>query len=145
VTPNRVTFGRPDEVIDRFHYLEYDDKQLRAWVHSCFAEVQIYGLFGSALVSKVVEHQREVMERVLRLHALRLRRSVPRVARQRLYSLALTTKRRRAGSLAADVDQSDFPLASTDLRQALDLVGVCRTPLAGTDPVPMAERHRPGR
>ena len=24
VTPNRLTFGRPDEIIDPYHYIEYD-------------------------------------------------------------------------------------------------------------------------
>ena len=24
ITPNRLTFGRPDEIIDPYHYLEYD-------------------------------------------------------------------------------------------------------------------------
>ena len=30
VTPNRLTFGRPDEIIDPYHYVEYDSEQLAA-------------------------------------------------------------------------------------------------------------------
>ena len=48
VTPNRLTFGRPDEIIDPYHYVEYDR---RAAARRCADAVRggarCYGLFGS--------------------------------------------------------------------------------------------------
>ena len=29
VTPNRLTLGRPDEIIDPYHYIEFDPEDLR--------------------------------------------------------------------------------------------------------------------
>ncbi len=32
VTPNRLTLGRPDEIIDPYHYIEFDPEELRRLV-----------------------------------------------------------------------------------------------------------------
>ena len=47
VTPNRLTLGRPDEIIDPYHYVEFDHRELRALCEREFGEVTIRGLFGS--------------------------------------------------------------------------------------------------
>ena len=33
VTPNRLTFARPDEIIDPYHYVEFDSVQLLSLIH----------------------------------------------------------------------------------------------------------------
>ena len=48
VTPNRLTFGRPDEIIDPYHYVEYDAGQLRALCEPFFEQLELRGIFGSA-------------------------------------------------------------------------------------------------
>ena len=47
VTPNRLTFGRPDEIIDPYHDVEYDQHELRALCERFFDTVELPGLFGS--------------------------------------------------------------------------------------------------
>ncbi|MGI8749365.1 MAG: class I SAM-dependent methyltransferase [Thermoleophilaceae bacterium] len=43
VTPNRLTFGRPDEIIDLYHHVEYDAPQLEAVCAPFFEEVRVGG------------------------------------------------------------------------------------------------------
>ncbi len=40
-TPNRLTFGRPDEIINPYHYVEFDAEQLREVCLRGFAAVEI--------------------------------------------------------------------------------------------------------
>src|SRR4029079_18918968 len=47
VTPNRLTFGRPDEIIDPFHHVELDPAELRALCARAFADVDLRGVFAS--------------------------------------------------------------------------------------------------
>jgi len=124
VTPNRLTFGRPDEVIDPYHYIEYDPEQLRTLMAACFREVRILGIFGSPRQLEFVQRERRRLERLLRVDPLRVRRWVPRVVRQRLYDASLRLARRRAAPLARDIDVEDFSLADGPLEEALDLVAV---------------------
>ena len=126
VTPNRLTFARPDEIIDPYHYVEYDSVQLRALCAPWFATVALRGLFGSARYLELVAEERARLDRLLALDPLRARRAVPRRARQRLYDLLLTRARRRADPRAAAIAVEDFELRDAPLDEALDLVAICR-------------------
>ena len=44
VTPNRLTFGLPDEIVDPYHYVEYDPDQFEALCRPFFDRVEIKGL-----------------------------------------------------------------------------------------------------
>ncbi len=124
VTPNRLTFGRPDEIIDPYHYVEYDAEQLHSLMAAWFGEVRILGIFGSPRQLELVRRERRSLDRLLRLDPLRLRRSIPRVARQRLYDTSLRLARRRVAPGARDIGVQDFSLAGGPLEEALDLVAV---------------------
>jgi SAM-dependent methyltransferase len=132
VTPNRLTFGRPDEIIDPYHHVEYDAGQLRALMGAAFAQVELHGVFGSPRVDELLAEQRVRLDRVLRADPLRLRRAVPRRLRQRLYDRVLTRARRERDPRAAAITPEDFELRSGGLDAALDLVAVGHRPL-GTD------------
>jgi SAM-dependent methyltransferase len=125
VTPNRLTFGRADEVIDPYHYVEYDAAELRTLCSAAFSSVQVLGLFGSARYLRLVAAERRQMHRLLAVDPLRLRRAVPRRARQRLYDLALTLARTRDDPAAAAIGAEDFTLDAAPLEGALDLVALC--------------------
>lgn len=127
VTPNRLTFGRPDEVIDPYHHVEWDARQLHALLATTFAHVEVRGLFGSARYLALVARERRTMERLLTLDALGLRRAVPRRARQRLYDAALRRARAAPDPAAAAIQPGDFHVADGPLDAALDLVALCRT------------------
>ncbi len=93
VTPNRLTFARPDEIIDPYHYVEYDHSELRTACEPYFELVEMYGLFGSDRYLELVAGERRKLDALLRKDPLRLRRLVPRGVRQRLYDRRLTSER----------------------------------------------------
>lgn len=125
-TPNRLTFARPEEIIDPYHFVEYDARELRALCLAHFDHVEVRGVFGSPRYSELWRRQLRTLDRVLRLDPLRLRRFVPQRARQVLYDVLLTLFRRRRSTADAAITVEDFRLASEDLDAALDVVAVCR-------------------
>jgi SAM-dependent methyltransferase len=126
VTPNRLTFARPDEIIDPYHFVEYAPDELRALFAPWFAGVVLRGLFGSERYLELVAAERGRLDRLLALDPFRARRAVPRRLRQRLYDLMLTRARRRTDPRAAAIAVEDFTLREGSLDEALDLVAVCR-------------------
>jgi SAM-dependent methyltransferase len=128
VTPNRLTFGRPNEIIDPYHFVEYDAEQLERLCKPYFGSVELYGLFGSERYLELFDEERRRLERLLRADPLRLRRALPRRARQRLYDLVLTRARRRPDPRARLIEPDDFELRRDGLASCLDVVAVCRRP-----------------
>jgi SAM-dependent methyltransferase len=126
VTPNRLTFGRPDEIIDPYHDFEYDQHELRALCRRFFDSVEMHGLFGSERYLGVIEAERRRLDRLLRRDPLRLRRLLPRRALQWLYDSQLRRERRRPNPVAEKIGLGDFELRDGPLDEALDLVAVCR-------------------
>ena len=125
VTPNRLTFGPPEEIIDPYHYVEYDDGELAALCRPYFARVEVLGLFGSARYEALVDAERRELDRLLALDPLRLRRLIPRRLRQRLYDRRLSRSRAVARPGALDIEPDDFRLAPAPLDASLDLIAVC--------------------
>ncbi|MBK5110607.1 MAG: class I SAM-dependent methyltransferase [Thermoleophilia bacterium] len=128
VTPNRLTFGRPDEIIDPFHYIEFDPRQLSALCEATFAELEIQGIFGSAAYMEIFEEERATLDRLLRLDPLRLRRLVSVKMKQRLYDGLLGRFRKDGAPRASRITSEDFHLAATGLDASLDVVAICRRP-----------------
>jgi SAM-dependent methyltransferase len=127
VTPNRLTLGRPDEIIDPYHYVEFDHAELRDRCERAFGEVTIRGMFGSPRYMELYAEERARMNRILALDPLRVRRLLSRRLRQRLYDSALRRGRRRADPRAAAIEPADFELRDERLDEALDLFAICRT------------------
>ncbi len=125
VTPNRLTFGRPDEIIDPYHWVEYDAAALHALLTPSFARAAVLGIAGSARYAAFDRAEKARMERVLRLDPLGLRHRLPRRALQLAYDAALTATRRRATPAAAAITPADFRLVEDGVDAALDLVAVC--------------------
>ena len=126
VTPNRLTFARPDEVIDPYHYIEFDAAQLRDLCAPRFDGVELRGLFGSDRYGEIVRRERARLDALLARDPLRLRRLVPRRARQVLYDRMLARARRHPDPLARTITPDDFFLACEPLEHCLDLLAVCR-------------------
>jgi SAM-dependent methyltransferase len=126
VTPNRLTFGRPGEIIDPYHFVEYAPDELRALCKASFGDVTLQGLFGSARYAEFDRAEKARMERVLGLDVLAIRKRLPRRTLQWAYDTALRLTRRRGTPLAAAITVEDFHLGSDDLAGALDLVAICR-------------------
>jgi SAM-dependent methyltransferase len=130
VTPNRLTLGRPDEIIDPYHFVEFDPDQLRGLCRRGFARVEVRGLFGSDRYLELFGEERTTMNRLLRLDPLRLRRLVPRRARQSLYDRLLRRYRPPKDPRSEAITTDDFVLRGPPLDDCMDVVALCRSPLA---------------
>jgi SAM-dependent methyltransferase len=128
VTPNRLNFGRPDEIIDPYHYVELDARELRALCERSFGVVAVRGLFGSARHMELFEEERRTLDRLLGLDPLRLRRFVPLALRRRLYDLLLRHNRRADDPRAQAIVPDDFRLGDDSIDAALDLFAICSAP-----------------
>jgi SAM-dependent methyltransferase len=126
VTPNRLTFARPDEIIDPYHYVELDEHQLGALCRTAFDEVEVSGLFGSERYLAIVARERARLDALLRRDPLRLRRLVPRRLRQLAYDRMLNRARAQTRPEEAAIEVTDFELKGPPLEEALDLVAICR-------------------
>jgi len=128
LTPNRLTFARPDEVIDPYHYVEYDPVELEALCRSRFSDVRLAGVFGSERYQELLDEQARTLHSLLAKDPLQLRRIVPRRVRQRLYDRRLTAERMHADERAQAIAVRDFTLARDDLPRCLDVVAECSGP-----------------
>jgi SAM-dependent methyltransferase len=124
VTPNRLTFGLSDEIIDPYHYGEYDARQLGALCAPFFAAVELAGIHGSAGYEALLAAERAELHRLLALDPLRLRRLAPRRLRQWLYDWRLTRDRVTPRPGAAEITPDDFTLRPDALDRALDVVAI---------------------
>ncbi len=124
-TPNRLTFGRPDEIIDPYHYVEYDAAQLGALFKRFFDSVQVAGLEVSERYRAIHDDERRELDRLLARDPLRLRRFIPRRMGQQLYDRKLRGDRVTPRPGALDIGQEDFWLSSERLEQAIDLLAIC--------------------
>jgi SAM-dependent methyltransferase len=136
VTPNRLTFARPDEIIDPYHEVELDPTELHDVVATAFGDVQVHGLFGTERYLELVAAERRQLDRLLRLDPLRLRRLLPRRAKRALYDQRLRSARLKgADERAAAITPADFYLGRTDLEACLDVVAVAARPRRRDGPV----------
>jgi SAM-dependent methyltransferase len=126
VTPNRLTFARADEIIDPYHYVECDPDELLSLAHGSFGAVEMAGIFGSHRYQAIVAREHQRLNALLRRDPLRLRRLLPRAARQWLYDWRLGREREDPDREAAAIGVEDFTLGHRALETALDLVAVCR-------------------
>ena len=129
VTPNRLTFGRPDEIIDPFHHIEFDAGELRDLCRGSFGQVEVKGIFGSPAYMEIFDEERATLDRVLRLDPLKFRRTVPMKVRQRLYDTMLSRFRKDDDPRAALITPEDFFLRAESLGESLDVVAICRKPV----------------
>jgi SAM-dependent methyltransferase len=125
-TPNRLTFGRPEEIIDPYHFIEYDGAQLRSLCAPVFATVEVFGVHGSPRYQAIHDDERRELDRLLARDPLRLRRLVPRRARQRMYDRRLSADRVAPRPGALEIGPDDFRLSHDELDRAIDLIACCR-------------------
>lgn len=124
-TPNRLTFGRPDEIIDPYHYIEFDARELHAICSRSFARVEVLGLQASERYMAIHDDERRELDRLLRRDPLSLRRLLPRSLRQRLYDRRLSGDRVTPREGALDIGPGDFWLSPDQLDSSIDLMAIC--------------------
>ena len=128
VTPNRLTLGRPDEIIDPYHFVEFDHTELGALCRRFFDRVDVRGLFGSPRYMELYDEERRKLDRLLALDPLRVRRAVPLRAKQVLYDTMLRRSRRSADPRAAAITPADFHWGTDRLDEALDVCAIVSVP-----------------
>ena len=129
VTPNRLTLGRPDEIIDPYHFREFDHAELAGLCAQYFDEVRVLGLFGSPRYMEIYDEERAKLDRLLAKDPLRLRRLVPIRVKQRLYDAMLHRHRGRPDPRGEAIEVGDFELREDELAAALDVCAVCERPV----------------
>jgi SAM-dependent methyltransferase len=125
VTPNRLTLGRPDEIIDPYHYVEFTADELGALCRRSFEQVETHGLFGSPRYMELFEEERVKLDKLLRLDPARVRRLVPMRGKQVLYDLMLNRYRKLDDPRAEAITPEDFEFRDAGLEDALDVCAVC--------------------
>ena len=125
VTPNRLTFGPPGEIVDPYHRVEFSPPELLEATRGAFERVELRGLFGSRRYLEIVESERARLDRLLRRDPLRARRLIPRGIRKRAYDRMLRRHRGGGNPRAAEITTDDFDLQAEPLEEALDLVAIC--------------------
>ena len=128
ITPNRLTLGRPDEIIDPYHYVEFDSDELRELCLQRFERVESRGIFGSERYMEIFDEERATLDKLLSRDPLRLRRLVPMKVKQKLYDLMLNRHRADDDPRDAAIDSHDFELRAEGLGVALDVCAICRGP-----------------
>jgi GT2 family glycosyltransferase/SAM-dependent methyltransferase len=140
VTPNRLTFGRADEIIDPYHYVEFDAAQLRALCAPFFESVEVLGLQVSDRYRAIHDDERVELERLLSLDPLRLRRMIPRRLKQVLYDRRLSGDRVTPRPGAQEITIDDFRVESDGLADCIDLFAVCDRPLGSSSAAGVSRR-----
>jgi SAM-dependent methyltransferase len=124
-TPNRLTFGRPDEVIDPYHYVEFDAEQLRELCARALTVHSILAVHASDRYMAIHDDERRELDRLLARDPLRLRRFAPRRVLQYLYDRRLSGDRARPRAGALEIGPEDFHASGERLQDAVDLLAVC--------------------
>ncbi len=127
VTPNRLTLGRPDEIIDPYHFKEFDHEEMAELCEQHFERVRVLGIFGSPRYMELVNEERAKLDRLLAIDPLRIRRLVPVRSKQWLYDVMHDRMRSRSDPRAEAIEVGDFELRDTDLDEALDVCAICET------------------
>jgi SAM-dependent methyltransferase len=135
ITPNRLTFGCPDEIIDPYHFKEFSPTELKEACSLYFSDVVLMGLFGSARYTSIMDGEKRTMNMLLRLDFMKIRRLIPLKLKAFLYDTVLTVTRvPRKRSEDASITIGDFSLGTENLESAADLIAVCRAPRVSGGP-----------
>ena len=110
VTPNRLTLGRPDEIIDPYHFREFDHAELADLCRQHFDRVQIPGLFGSPRYMELVNEERAKLDRLLAQGPAAPAPIVPVRIKQKLYDALLSRQRNQPDPRAEAIEVDDFEL-----------------------------------
>ena len=108
--------------------MEYDPAEFATLMKGCFGSVEMAGIFGSERYRAIVAREHAKLDALLAKDPLRLRRLLPRGARQRLYDWRLGRERSTPDPEASAIAVEDFTLGESNLEASLDLVAVGRRP-----------------
>jgi len=118
-----------DEIVDPYHFREFDHAELAGLCAQYFDEVRVLGLFGSPRYMEIYDEERAKLDRLLAKDPLRLRRLVPIRVKQRLYDAMLHRHRGRPDPRSEAIEVGDFELREDELAAALDVCAVCERPV----------------
>ena len=110
------------------HVREYRPEELEALLRRVFPNVTLLGVFASEKVRLFDQNRRRAIQRILRIDPLGVRHLLPKAILYPVFArLGRIVRRqaRRAGS-GERITMADFEIRSGDLREALDLVALCR-------------------
>ncbi len=128
-TPNRAAVLAG---LNPHHAREYDAASLAALLAGFFPQVELLGVYASERVLAYRARNRALVERLLALDRLGLRRRLPQLLVERLHAWGTLAVRswlhRRVPELAGAIGPEDFWVGEGELAQAIDLLAVCQAP-----------------
>lgn len=125
-TPNRMMMI---DGVNPYHYKEFSAKELDTALRKVFAEVEVWGLFGSERYMKLKAAEQGFAKKLLAVDFLRLRRFVPRPVIKPLYKWAFETVNARTQQTvkeAEEITAEDFRFSPEHPEKGLDILGICK-------------------
>ena len=127
VTPNRLTFGRPDEIIDPYHYVEFDAGELRELCRGASTRSRSAGCSAPSATWSSSTRSAPSSTGCSPGPAAPAPAGADRARRRAVRPLL-----RRAAApddpRAAAIVPDDFQLRDEQLEEALDLCAICSAP-----------------
>ena len=129
VTPNRLTFARPDEIIDPYHYVEYDRaRAARRCARRVFDDgARCTGCSARARYLELVdEQQRAARPRCCARTRCACGAGAPRGCASGCTTACSPGRGATTIPRAAAIRPEDFELRADGLEHCLDVVAACR-------------------
>ncbi len=130
-TPNREYRLNPGQrPWNRFHVREYSSHSFKELLGNMFYDVTIWGIRGTEEIQKI---ERERVEQILRINSLdplRLRRLIPESIKPKVIDILkkmIRLNKKSEGDKRSfeKYKIKDFAIMKGDLKQSLDLLGIC--------------------
>ncbi len=128
-TPFRPTFSPTGDILDPYHFHEYDRQEYEQLLRKFFPTVSIYALTGNQIIIDHLHRDISSIRRIVALDLFRLRRWLPLSIKQWCYDVGLNTVRRLqyASGTVRPVTIQDFRITAKQIPDdhVLDLIAIC--------------------
>lgn len=131
-TPNRTYRLKPGQKPwNRFHVREYDPHELDDVLKSKFSDVKVWGIRGNEEVQKIeIERVKQILT-IISLDYLNFRELIPELLKPIVIKVLRTIARRNQKSNNDEdflnrYNIKDFCIIENNVRDSLDLLGICR-------------------
>lgn len=122
-TPNAITQSYNE---NPYHYKEYQPQELYYLLQPFFRSIHLYGLQGDAMVSAYEAHRKQIVLNILRKDFLKLRRLLPRPAKQFLGDIATYLARTLVQKKQTMAITEENYTISQHTKDTIDLIAVCK-------------------
>lgn len=127
-TPNSKTFSPTGDILDPYHYQEYDHGEFKKLLTQIFAQVKIYSLSGNQNIQRLLKRDISTAKKFVKYDIFNLRTHLPNYVKRFLYTIMLNIIRRiQNDKQQNNIQLEDFYITDQpiDENSVLDLIAVC--------------------